>query len=356
DTELIASCDHDSQIVHRYELERNTAHAELKALCHKFVDITNEEEGDRPCQLNHPRICHCLSSSSNEDELSLWAIGSQANDTFVYQAGHKFFLVYSAWIRLEGGLFDVEVDKAYNAAERFENDKNKAQGQLQEVWSLLQTRFERQILQQNWVRRMMLTFMKEIKTERYNMASCIRNHCAAILQVSEVDPLSAEAQKAKFRHRIGWVESAHGGSYSTVDVEILHKDYGGEYSLSSVFLNPVRMGMSILYREDNIARWALSSDDTLQAVGTSTGIHYFEDYEEYLKILETGLRRKKKSTIKIIKEWDSRIFANSDSSLVGKKAKSNADDGGVKRAMDLLEADSEEDEEPVNEAVVNGDV
>ena len=35
--------------------------------------------------------------------------------------------------------------------------------------------------------------------------------------------------------------------------------------------------------------WALLSDDTLQEVGSSTGICYFNDFEEYLTILETGL-------------------------------------------------------------------
>ena len=94
------------------------------------------------------------------------------------------------------------------------------------------------------------------------------------------------------------------------------------------------------------AHWALSSDETLQAVGTSTGIHYFYNYEEYLKILETGLCWKKKSVLNIIKEWDSRIFPNTDSSLVGTKVKSTTDDGGVRRAMEALDADSEEDEVP----------
>ena len=36
-------------------------------------------------------------------------------------------------------------------------------------------------------------------------------------------------------------------------------------------------------------RWVLSSDDTLQEVGLSTGICHFNDFEEYLTILETGL-------------------------------------------------------------------
>ena len=92
------------------------------------------------------------------------------------------------------------------------------------------------------------------------------------------------------------------------------------------------------------ACWALSSDETLQPVGTSTGIHYFDDYEEYVRLLAMGLRRKKKSVVNIIKEWDSRIFPNTDSSLVVAKVKTGVDNG-VKRAMDALDADSEDENE-----------
>ena len=89
-----------------------------------------------------------------------------------------------------------------------------------------------------------MQFIKEIKAKRYNTVSCIRNHCAAILQVSEVDLINAEVRKTKFCDRIGWVNHDNGsGSYSTVDVEILHKNYAGEYSLSSIFLNPILMGV-----------------------------------------------------------------------------------------------------------------
>src|SRR5260221_5890277 len=76
-----------------------------------------------------------------------------------------------------------------------------------------------------------MQFMKGLKTERYNTASRIRNHCAAILQINEVDLMNAELRKTKFRDRIGWVDNGGGGSYSIVDVEILHKNYAGEYSL-----------------------------------------------------------------------------------------------------------------------------
>jgi hypothetical protein len=91
-----------------------------------------------------------------------------------------------------------------------------------------------------------MQFLKGLKAERYNTASRIRNHCAAILGVHEVDLMNAEVRKTKFRERIGWIQNDNGaGSYSAVDVEILHKNYSGEYSLSSVFLNPILMGVSL---------------------------------------------------------------------------------------------------------------
>ena len=37
------------------------------------------------------------------------------------------------------------------------------------------------------------------------------------------------------------------GLYSSVDVPILHKDWHGEYSLPSVFLNPKLIGVSLMY-------------------------------------------------------------------------------------------------------------
>jgi hypothetical protein len=84
-----------------------------------------------------------------------------------------------------------------------------------------------------------------MKTQRYNTATRIRHSCASILGASEIDLLKPDIRKAKFREEIGWVNEA--GLYSSVDVPILHKDWHGEYSLSSIFLNPKLMGVSLLY-------------------------------------------------------------------------------------------------------------
>jgi len=301
-----------------------------------------------------------------------------SDERFVYQAGHKFFLLRAPWIRSGDDIFDIDIDEGYDAAERFENDQSKSQGQLKEIFDLLQEKFQQHALRQRWLRRQ---FMNGMKTQRYNTATRIRHNCASILGASEIDLLKPDIRKAKFRKEIGWVNEA--GLYSSVDVPILHGDWQGEYSLSSIFLNPKLMGiyvalirgpiagkhfmngellhpqtetMAQIHEIRNItpgaiaicgilARWALSSDETLQEVGSSTGIRYFNDFEEYLTILETGLRQKKKSIVNVIKQWDEKIFPNSDSSLVtGKK---NNESNGLKKAMDLLAADSEEDDEEV---------
>ena len=94
------------------------------------------------------------------------------------------------------------------------------------------------------------------------------------------------------------------------------------------------------------ARWALSSDVSLQEVGSRTGIRYFQDYEEYLTMLETGLRRRKKTIVNIFKEWDTKIFPETDSSLAGAKP-SEDDHGDLKVLMESID-DDETDEEGNN--------
>lgn len=85
--------------------------------------------------------------------------------------------------------------------------------------------------------------MYGLNAQRYNTATRIRHSCASILGVSESDLLEPAVRKTKFREQIGWVNES--GHYSSVDVPILHKDWHGEYSLSSVFLNPKLMGVSL---------------------------------------------------------------------------------------------------------------
>jgi hypothetical protein len=90
------------------------------------------------------------------------------------------------------------------------------------------------------------------------------------------------------------------------------------------------------------ARWVLSNDISLQEVGGNTGIRYFKDYEEYLTMLETGLRRRKKTVVNIFKEWDAKIFPETHFSLVGPHP--TKDDGtNLKVLMESVEGDTDEE-------------
>jgi len=77
-------------------------------------------------------------------------------------------------------------------------------------------------------------------------------------------------------------------------------------------------------------------------VGSSTGIQYFKDYEEYLTLLEIGLRTRKKTILNIFKEWDAKIFPETDSSLAGVEPTKD-DAANLKVLMESLEKDADED-------------
>jgi hypothetical protein len=129
---------------------------ELRTIRRKLGDVTSNSEENTRHKSKRLKIHARLPPPGSDDEDV--ERGSRADDTFVYQAGHKFFLVYSAWIHLGEDIFETEFDETYNETERFENNENKAQGQLQEIWSLYRGKFERDVLQQKWAQRAVCYF------------------------------------------------------------------------------------------------------------------------------------------------------------------------------------------------------
>ncbi len=98
--------------------------------------------------------------------------------------------------------------------------------------------------------------MRGMKAQRSNTATRLRRHCAALFGVTDADMLKADIRKEKFRGRIGWVENDQEvGSYSSIDVEIIHKDYSGSYNIQTAFLNPVLMWVS---SETIVVGWSMN--------------------------------------------------------------------------------------------------
>ena len=126
----------------------------MKRLARKLADITNNNDGNNTsthAQAKHQRVHHSSPSADTDDEDM--DTGTRASEQFVYHAGHKFFLLCAPWIHSGDNLFDLDVDEDYNAADRFKDDQNKAQGQLREIVDLLQEKFQVQSLRKRWLRR-----------------------------------------------------------------------------------------------------------------------------------------------------------------------------------------------------------
>jgi hypothetical protein len=60
-------------------------------------------------------------------------------------------------------------------------------------------------------------------------------------------------------------------------------------------------------------------------------------------MLETGLRRRKKTIVNIFKEWDAKIFPETDSSLAG--GRSSKDTTHLKILMESIEGDETDSED-----------
>ena len=141
------------QIARRYEVDKNTAQAELKRLSRKLADITNDNNDNSGQGSKRRKVHHKSPSADLEDDDNDTKTVNRADEHFVFQAGHKFFLLHAPWIHSGEGLFEISIDQDYNPSERFENDENKSQGQLKEIFDLLQVKFQPQAQNQRWLRR-----------------------------------------------------------------------------------------------------------------------------------------------------------------------------------------------------------
>lgn len=69
----------------------------------------------------------------------------------VIDAGRKFVILCSPWLRLGEGTFTIKYDPEMNHGDRFENSHNKAQGQVQEVMEVLGARLSEEMSSESWI-------------------------------------------------------------------------------------------------------------------------------------------------------------------------------------------------------------
>lgn len=163
------SCDHVLEIAQQNQAHKNMLNQENQALHHKLADISNSNDNNNDndaspregstYKLKHQRTHNPLSTNSDNKSLDNTSAG-QAEDEFVNNTGHKFCILYALWVHMGIDIFKVKLDDTYNLTQRFKNDGNKVQGQLQEIVSLLQEQLnQNDILHQKWVHREVQGFL-----------------------------------------------------------------------------------------------------------------------------------------------------------------------------------------------------
>jgi hypothetical protein len=160
------------EIARNHQAGKNALSQENEALRRKLADIsTNIDENDE-------NRCHDLGTShrskrqrirtrnptpagSDEETQDDPSTGQDDSyDEFVNKMGHKFFIIYAPWVHNGADIFKFKFDDTYDATERFENEANKVQGQLQEIIGLLEERLSQDIiLHKKWIHREVQGFL-----------------------------------------------------------------------------------------------------------------------------------------------------------------------------------------------------
>jgi hypothetical protein len=152
-----------SEVARQHQAGRNALSQENEDLRRKLANITNNDESDEnhgtgtpgPHRSKRQRTRNRTPTGSDDDTQDDTSTSQlEAEDEFVKNIGHKFCIIYAPWVHKGADIFKIKFDDTYDGTERFENDDNKVQGQLQEIVGLLEEKLSQEIiLGQKWARR-----------------------------------------------------------------------------------------------------------------------------------------------------------------------------------------------------------
>ncbi|KAK6977814.1 hypothetical protein R3P38DRAFT_3471833 [Favolaschia claudopus] len=370
-------------IIHNMQAKANSRPSNSGSHTH-LGDITNASTSKRANNKMRTRIDSepeteppALDNDSNEDsdhDSDDPRPSADDDESKIIHAGRKFVLTSGLWVHGNQHIFDEIIDPNFEILRGFFRMVFGAKGRL-------------------W-------FMYGVGSQLGNTSTRLRRAAgAAIFNCGPADLLLPNARVKNFRENIGWHVVDDAGSYSSLDVPILHAAWNGKYDPKSFFLNPVLMrvacgiiwtarpfissktatqsinpsthraaqgwlnleGFDVLpwcpYSLDMsiienlwdhlelMAIWALSGDTNLRTPGDCTGIDYQERFEEYLEVLLTGLELKRKSILNVFREWDRVLFPNAERGFGG-SVRDGPSDGGNKRALDALRDEEDAEDGP----------
>ncbi len=72
------------------------------------------------------------------------------------------------------------------------------------------------------------------------------------------------------------------------------------------------------------------------------GIDYIALYEDYLKLIMSGIHRNKAEFINIIQQWDEVVFPGTETSIIGRKSSSGDIENEIDREIERMEDEDNE--------------
>ncbi|KIJ23335.1 hypothetical protein M422DRAFT_90756, partial [Sphaerobolus stellatus SS14] len=206
----------------------------------------------------------------------------------------KFTYMNMMWLRHPEQLTDLSLAADYDPMKRFDSLDGKLQGQLRELQQAVPSKFHEEFTN--------ILFWKEFKSQmqqqRSNGITRIRHTVGASIFDCKPSELDTATARMKFKEDIGFIEEADGTTRYKSLCLILYKDYEGHHEKRKIFLNPS------LFQ----ARYTLSVDMQLQPVGSSTNIHYQDDFEYYLKYLHKGVQTEDRHIMAIFRTWNEHFY------------------------------------------------
>ncbi|EGO20831.1 hypothetical protein SERLADRAFT_442194 [Serpula lacrymans var. lacrymans S7.9] len=264
------------------------------------------------------------------------------HEQMVKGLGQKFEVTHALWLHKPTRTFQTSLDNEYDPLDRFDTIGSKLQGQLWDIMDVLPVKYHDDL------------------QKCCSVMEC-KNKGQIWLVVFELEAqLYFNVLKETYEY---------------------HINYAGKFDVKSVFLNPIlqktisciiRGPASVILMNEGepsratrnnetmdlkwgldhttpgmiaasavLARWTLSPDDYFKERGAESGIHWHEDFDNYLQFLLSGLKKQKQSVLHIFRQWDMALFPNTEHGLAGQLTNTGRDQL-MQSVMAALDEDEDE--------------
>ncbi|KAJ7204967.1 hypothetical protein GGX14DRAFT_569116 [Mycena pura] len=383
------------------QLNVEKARADAAEKRRALEDTTNGQHRGRPRKRGHHG--HVV-QSDDDDTAEFEGSEGDAEDPaeVARMAGHKFGLTKGLWFTagVERTL-KMKLDTTYDERKRFDNHKNKLQGDLRDALDVLPEQYKEHAHRKKAY--IVDKFNYALNRQRQHTTRRIRNDIGPVFtthidEVKDVIDLLDATTRGGWTALIGGKADTHGNmDYSVYDAPVLHSDKATSLNPQTFLYAKVLMHVAagflygptraiflatkkntasanscmvdihhldhttpgIIANAVVITMYSLSADTALRQKGPQTGINWHQVHQTVLEYLLKGLRDRRQCIVELFRAWDDELFPETESSMGQARGIAGAIGDERRKGLEALDAMSvvqdEGDSDPVGGDDVNSD-